>query len=262
MFQQSFGCCDSLFASKEFRLSPCLAAPKTKNAFSCSMEKHKLFTSSSSLSLKEQPQTKRNPVLACRASCDPHVITGKDDAAVHGVVDVITGVLGGGQLDSREILLKSLESSGVCVPDDVSSIKDLTPATDLSTSSAKRRCFPLPSPTPQSPTSSSFVQTLPLGSRASVTLPTSTSIRGLIQVDKYMASTTMALLLLTAATTVLLAGLPGEKSEYIAYNTTTGIILEKINVHLVPHSHDDVGWLKTVDRYFVGANNSIRGACV
>ncbi|KAM1806090.1 hypothetical protein ACFX11_029275 [Malus domestica] len=30
--------------------------------------------------------------------------------------------------DSREIQLKSLESSGVCVPDDVSSVKDLTPA--------------------------------------------------------------------------------------------------------------------------------------
>lgn len=30
--------------------------------------------------------------------------------------------------DSREILLKSLESSDVCVPDDVSSVKDLTPA--------------------------------------------------------------------------------------------------------------------------------------
>ncbi|TQE02210.1 hypothetical protein C1H46_012211 [Malus baccata] len=98
MFQQSSGCCDSLFASQEFGFRPCLAAPKTKNAFSCSMEKQKLFTSSSSLSLKEQPQTKRNPVLACRASRDPPVITGKDDAAVHGVADVIVGVLGGGQL--------------------------------------------------------------------------------------------------------------------------------------------------------------------
>ena len=24
-------------------------------------------------------------------------------------------------------------------------------------------------------------------------------------------------------------------------------------VHLIPHTHDDVGWLKTPDEYFVGA---------
>lgn len=45
---------------------------------------------------------------------------------------------------------------------------------------------------------------------------------------------------------------------YLKYNTGSGVVEGKLNVHLVPHSHDDVGWLKTIDQYYVGSNNSIQ----
>ena len=33
---------------------------------------------------------------------------------------------------------------------------------------------------------------------------------------------------------------------------------EKLTVHMVHHTHDDVGWLKTVDEYYSGVNNNIQ----
>ena len=35
-----------------------------------------------------------------------------------------------------------------------------------------------------------------------------------------------------------------------------------LTIHMVPHTHDDVGWLKTVDQYFIGSNSSLQHAAV
>nr|AYV99640.1 venom polypeptide [Dolopus genitalis] len=47
-----------------------------------------------------------------------------------------------------------------------------------------------------------------------------------------------------------------------AYKNCPISLPDKLNVHLVPHTHDDVGWLKTVDQYYYGSKTTIQKAGV
>ncbi|XP_072104661.1 lysosomal alpha-mannosidase [Mobula birostris] len=46
------------------------------------------------------------------------------------------------------------------------------------------------------------------------------------------------------------------------YQACPAVKPNMLNVHLVPHTHDDVGWLKTVDQYYYGAKTGLQRAGV
>ncbi|GJQ67661.1 hypothetical protein Trydic_g16491 [Trypoxylus dichotomus] len=70
----------------------------------------------------------------------------------------------------------------------------------------------------------------------------------------------VALLLFSFVT--LISTKPLIDTESCGYESCNKVDSTKINIHLVPHSHDDVGWLKTVDQYYYGARNAIQEAGV
>ena len=82
-----------------------------------------------------------------------------------------------------------------------------------------------------------------------------------------MATAALPLLLaVVIAVAATARGASAARAISVASNSSAGaattVVEGKLQVHLVPHSHDDVGWLKTVDQYYVGSNTTIQGACV
>ena len=56
---------------------------------------------------------------------------------------------------------------------------------------------------------------------------------------------------------VALLGLKSAVGQTCGYESCPATKAGMINVHLVPHTHDDVGWLKTVDQYYYGSRKVI-----
>nr|XP_051693853.1 lysosomal alpha-mannosidase isoform X7 [Oryctolagus cuniculus] len=59
---------------------------------------------------------------------------------------------------------------------------------------------------------------------------------------------------------VVLVAAPGTRAA--GYETCPTVQPDMLNVHLLPHTHDDVGWVKTVDQYYYGVQNELHHGAV
>ena len=53
-----------------------------------------------------------------------------------------------------------------------------------------------------------------------------------------------------------------DESSFCGYNSCPNLSDDLIHVHLIPHTHDDVGWLKNPEEYFHGDKDDIQRADV
>merc|ERR1719376_44225 len=68
-----------------------------------------------------------------------------------------------------------------------------------------------------------------------------------------MISQYLLLLLLGSASSLITADQPGKSADSgcrNGYGSCQATRDDRLNVHLVSHTHDDVGWLETVDQYY------------
>lgn len=111
---------------------------------------------------------------------------------------------------------------------------------------------------------------------SSISIGQQLQLSSLVLCRRQQRSSTMSawreyLLLLSLVFALLLVGngdaarIPREYPTTIkkcGYEACHPVDPNKLNIHLVAHTHDDVGWLKTVDQYYFGSRSTIQKAGV
>ena len=77
-----------------------------------------------------------------------------------------------------------------------------------------------------------------------------------------MAVTLFSFALLAGGSALPVLEFPRSKRAAPVFTTSATVVPGALNVHIQPHSHNDLGWLKTFDEYLSGSNNTIQQAGV
>lgn len=80
--------------------------------------------------------------------------------------------------------------------------------------------------------------------------------------NRSMIRTIFLLFALSASVLNLPVHPNSESDQKCGYDSCHPLKKGFVNVHIVPHTHDDVGWLKTVDQYYYGSRTNIQNAGV
>ncbi|XP_066512258.1 lysosomal alpha-mannosidase-like [Hoplias malabaricus] len=90
----------------------------------------------------------------------------------------------------------------------------------------------------------------------------STGQKGALVITVVIITVNIIINTVTVSARALPSNTHQHSGDQCGYKSCPATKSSMLNVHLVPHTHDDVGWLKTVDQYYYGERNYIQHAGV